>query len=127
MQLAWKPEFAESTVWFGSIMEHEAEPEKCEPLRFDPENRWWKIQCDASTMFSAEMFRKFVAPFLREQCAYLDHSMYHLGGSEEFRHFDTLLEIEEPDAIGVRGVYVLGLFRNQAEVETVARQIESYR
>jgi hypothetical protein len=267
--LGSEPEFAETTVWFGSIMEHEDEPEKCGPLRFDPENRWWKIheatlrecaslargkylvgcpdlvenidilaslrgmstlfmdmvsrpewvseklreinqayfevydriyeiikledgsaafeayklwgpgktakvQCDASTMFSAEMFRKFVVPSLREQCAYLDYSMYHLDGSEEFRHLDALLEIEELDAIewtpnanlplggdpqwydlyrrildagksvqaylvwpgeivplldaiGDRGVYVLGLFRNQAEVETVAKEIESYR
>ena len=31
------------------------------------------------------------------------------------------------DAIGGRGVYVLGLFRNQAEVESVAKEIESYR
>jgi hypothetical protein len=267
--LGSEPEFRETTVWFGSIMEHESHPEKHGPLRFDAENPWWKIheatlresaslargkylvgcpdlvenidilaslrgmstlfmdmvsrpewvnekvheinqayfevydriyeiiklddgsaafeayklwgpgktakvQCDASTMFSPEMFREFVVPSLREQCAFLDYSMYHLDGKEEFRHLDALLEIEELDAIewtpnamlplggdpqwydlyrrildagksvqaylvwpgeilplldaiGGRGVYVLGLFRNQAEVETVARQIESYR
>jgi hypothetical protein len=267
--LGSEPEFAESTVWFGSIMERDEEPEKRGPLRFDPENRWWKVheatlresaslargkylvgcpdlienidilaslrgmstlfldmihrpewvneklheinqayfevydriyeiikledgsaafeayklwgpgktakvQCDASTMFSPEMFRRFVVPFLREQCAYLDYSMYHLDGNEEFRHLDALLEIEELDAIewtpnanlplggdpewydlyrrildagksvqaylvwpreivplldavGPRGVYILGLFRNQAEVEAVAKEIETYR
>ena len=31
------------------------------------------------------------------------------------------------DAVGGRGVYILGLFRNQAEVEAVAKEIESYR
>jgi hypothetical protein len=267
--LGSEPEFDERTVWFGPVMEHDEEPEKRGPLRFDPKNRWWKVheatlresaavargkylvgcpdlienidilaslrgmsplfldmierpewvseklheinqayfevydriyeiikledgstaygpyklwgpgktakvQCDASTMFSPQMFRKFVVPCLREQCAYLDHSMYHLDGSEEFRHLDALLEIEELDAIewtpnanlplggdprwyelyrrildagkslqaylvwpgeivplldaiGPRGLYILGLFRSQAEVETVAREIESYR
>jgi hypothetical protein len=125
-------------------------------------------------MFSPEMFRKFVVPFLREQCAYLDYSMYHLDGNEQFRHLDALLEIEELDAIewtpnanlplggdpqwyglyrrildagksvqaylvwpreivplldavGGRGVYILGMFRNRAEVDAVAQEIETYR
>jgi len=267
--LGSEPEFAENTVWFGPVMERDEEPEKRGPLRFDPQNRWWKVheatlresaslargkylvgcpdlienidilaslrgtsqvfldmlerpewvseklheinqayfavydriyeiikledgsaafeayklwgpgktakvQCDASTMFSPEMFRKFVVPLLREQCAYLDHSMYHLDGCEELRHLEALLEIEELDAIewtpnanlplggdprwydlyrrildagksvqaylvwpreivplldavGPRGVYILGLFRDQAEAEAVAKEIEPYR
>jgi hypothetical protein len=267
--LGSEPGFAENTVWFGSTMEHDENPERHGPLRFDPENRWWKaheatlrecaalasghylvgcpdlvenidilaslrgmsplfldmverpewvsaklreinqvyfeiydriheiiaqedgssvfeayklwgpgktakVQCDAATMFSADMFREFVTPHLREQCAYLDYSMYHLDGQEQFRHLDALLEIEELDAIewtpnaklplggdpqwfdlyrrileagksvqvylvwpheivpvldaiGGEGVYILGLFQNMAEVETVARQVEPYR
>lgn len=267
--LGSEPSFAEHTVWFGATMEHDENPERRGPLRFDPDNRWWKIheatlrecaalargrylvgcpdlvenidilaslrgmspllmdmierpqwvssklreinavyfevynriyevirledgsstfqayslwgpgktakvQCDAATMFSPKMFREFVAPHLREQCAFLDYSMYHLDGQEQFRHLDALLEIEELDAIewtpnatlplggdpqwfdlyrrilaagksvqvylvdcheivplldaiGGAGVYVLGIFRNMAEVETVARQIEPYR
>ena len=31
------------------------------------------------------------------------------------------------DAVGPRGVYILGLFRNLAEVEAVAKKIEAYR
>jgi hypothetical protein len=31
------------------------------------------------------------------------------------------------DAVGGRGMYILGLFRNQAEVEAVAQEIETYR
>jgi hypothetical protein len=235
--LGSEPGFSESTVWFGSTMEREENPEQQGPLRFDPENKWWKVheatlrecaelargrylvgcpdlvenidilaslrdmsrlfmdmierpqwvseklwgpgktakvQCDAATMFSPEMFREFVVPQLRDQCAFLDYSMYHLDGNEQFRHLDALLEIEELDAIewtpntklplggdpqwfdlyrrildagksvqvymvrakeivpvldaiGSEGVYILGLFKDRAEVESVARQIEPYR
>ncbi len=58
-----------------------------------------KVQCDASAMFSPDMFRRFVVPALREQCAWLDHSLYHLDGTQAICHLDALLEIEELDAI----------------------------
>jgi hypothetical protein len=267
--LGSEPGFAKTTVWFGSTMEDEPEPERCQPLRFDPENRWWKIheatlrasaalargkylvgcpdlvenidilaslrgisrlftdmidrpewvgqklreinqayfevydrvydlikledgsstfeayklwgpgktakvQCDAATMFSPAMFRQFVVPFLREQCAYLDYTMYHLDGKEQFRHLDVLFEIEELDAIewtpnanlplggdprwydlyrrildagksvqvylvrpreimplldaiGGQGVYVLGIFKDEAEAEAVLKNVEQFR
>jgi hypothetical protein len=133
-----------------------------------------KVQCDAAAMFSPKMFRRFVVPFLREQCAYLDYSMYHLDGQEQFCHLDALLEIEELDAIewtpnanlplggdsqwydlyrrildagksvqvylvwpreiaplldaiGGQGVYVLGLFKDRGEVETVLGSVEQFR
>ena len=58
-----------------------------------------KVQCDASAMFSREMFAEFVAPALREQCRWLGHSMFHLDGFDCIRHLDELLAIEELDAI----------------------------
>ena len=58
-----------------------------------------KVQCDASAMLSPRMFRRFVVPFLKEQCAWLDHSMYHLDGHQCLGHLDALLEIEDLDAI----------------------------
>ncbi len=58
-----------------------------------------KVQCDASAMFGPEMFRRFVVPPLQQQCAWLDHSCYHLDGSGELVHLDALLEIPELDAI----------------------------
>ena len=38
-------------------------------------------------------------PFIREQCRWLDYSLYHLDGVAAVRHLDALLEIEELDAI----------------------------
>jgi hypothetical protein len=58
-----------------------------------------KVQCDASAMFSPEMFHRFVVPSLTEQCAWLDHSMYHLDGTQAIGHLDALLGIDALDAI----------------------------
>ena len=58
-----------------------------------------KVQCDACAMFSPEMFRRFVVPALTEQCEWLDHSMYHLDGTQCIDKLDHLLAIESLDAI----------------------------
>ena len=58
-----------------------------------------KVQCDASAMFSPDMFAEFVVPTLTAQCAWLDHSMYHLDGTQCICHLDHLLAIEPLDAI----------------------------
>ena len=192
--LGSEPGFAESTVWYEPCMKDEPEPERLPPLRFAPENRWWKVheatlracaglaggryavgcpdlignidalaslrdaqthlmdmierpdwvsaklaeinrawfeaydriyeiikledgsavfgafrlwapgkvakvQCDASSMFSPDMFRQFVVPALTEQCEWLDYSMYHLDGHECMCHLDALLAIDALDAI----------------------------
>ena len=58
-----------------------------------------KVQCDASAMFSPKMYRRFVAPALAAQCEWLDHSLYHLDGTQALIHLDALLEITPLDAI----------------------------
>jgi hypothetical protein len=58
-----------------------------------------KLQSDISGMISTRNFRRFVQPFIREQCQRLDYSLYHLDGVAAIRHLDALLEIEELDAI----------------------------
>jgi 5-methyltetrahydrofolate--homocysteine methyltransferase len=58
-----------------------------------------KVQCDACAMFSPAMFDRFVLPALTEQCEWLDHSLYHLDGTQCVCHLDTLCKIEPLDAI----------------------------
>ncbi len=58
-----------------------------------------KVQCDACAMFSPAMFRQFVVPALTEQCHWLDHSMFHLDGTQCLDKLDALLEIEALDAV----------------------------
>ncbi len=58
-----------------------------------------KLQSDISIMISEEDYRRFVQPFIREQCQKLDYTLYHLDGVGAIRHLDALLEIEELNAI----------------------------
>jgi hypothetical protein len=61
--------------------------------------RMAKLQSDISIMISTRHFRRFVLPFIREQCQKLDYTLYHLDGVGAMRHLDALLEIEELNAI----------------------------
>ncbi len=58
-----------------------------------------KLQCDASAMFSPQMFADLVVPALTEQCQWLDYSLYHLDGTQALKHLDQLLAIEPLNAI----------------------------
>jgi hypothetical protein len=58
-----------------------------------------KVQCDACAMFGPQMFRRFVAPALTEQCAWLDYALYHLDGEDCLVNLDELLAIEPLQAV----------------------------
>lgn len=58
-----------------------------------------KLQSDISTMISVEDYRRFVQPFIREQCQKIDYTLYHLDGVGAIHHLPALLEIEELNAI----------------------------
>jgi hypothetical protein len=50
-------------------------------------------------MFFLRMFQRFVVPALTAQCDWLDHSLYHLDGTQALLHLDALLQIAPLDAI----------------------------
>lgn len=58
-----------------------------------------KIQSDISTMISVEDYRRFVQPFIREQCRKIDYTLYHLDGVGALHHLPAILEVEELNAI----------------------------
>ena len=58
-----------------------------------------KLQSDISTMISTDDYRRFVQPFIREQCQRIPYTLYHLDGVGAMHHLDALLEIEELNAI----------------------------
>jgi hypothetical protein len=58
-----------------------------------------KFQSDISVMISEDDFRRFVQPYLREQCQKIPYSLYHLDGVDAIRHLDAILEIEELKAV----------------------------
>ena len=61
--------------------------------------RMTKLQSDISTMISEDDFRRFVQPFIREQCQNIDYTLYHLDGVGAMHHLPALLEIKELNAI----------------------------
>lgn len=54
---------------------------------------------DFSCMVSNKMFEEIFLPGIREECAFLENSIYHLDGPGAIKHLDSLLEIKELDAI----------------------------
>ncbi len=58
-----------------------------------------KLQSDISTMISTDDYRRFVQPFIRQQCQKIDYTLYHLDGVGAMHHLDALLEIDELNAI----------------------------
>jgi len=54
---------------------------------------------DFSCMISKEMFDEFFLPGIRQECEFMDRSLYHLDGPGSLRHLDSLLEIPQLDAI----------------------------
>jgi hypothetical protein len=58
-----------------------------------------KLQSDISIMIGDGDFRRFVLPYIREQCQKIPYTLYHLDGIGAIRHLDALLEIEELRAI----------------------------
>ena len=64
-----------------------------------------KLQSDISTMISEDDYRRFVQPFIREQCRKIEYTLYHLDGVGAMHHLPALLEIDELNAIqGTPGV-----------------------
>ena len=59
----------------------------------------FQAQCDVAGMISPTMFEQFVVPHLREQCRWLNHSLYHVDGPDALGTIELLLEIGELDAI----------------------------
>ena len=61
--------------------------------------RMTKLQSDISTMISEDDYRRFVKPFIGEQCRRIGYTLYHLDGVGAIRHLPALLEIKELNAI----------------------------
>lgn len=58
-----------------------------------------KVQCDLCCAISPAMFRRFVRPALEQQCAWLDHALFHLDGTQALPQLPNLLAMENLSAI----------------------------
>jgi hypothetical protein len=59
----------------------------------------YMLQCDFAFMLSPAMFDEFVKPELAASAAMLPNAFYHLDGSGQLAHLDSILEIEN-----IRGI-----------------------
>ena len=57
------------------------------------------LQEDVSYNFSAEMFRQFLIPHIRDQIEAMEYSFFHVDGTGMIPHLDALLEIPKLRAI----------------------------
>ena len=111
MDMIERPAWVEQKVWEINAAWFEAYQRIYDIVKlsdgsscYDAFNIWGpgkvaKLQCDASAMFSAAMFKQFVVPALTKQCEWLDHSLFHLDGHQCICHLDHLLAIEALDVI----------------------------
>jgi hypothetical protein len=61
--------------------------------------KWYVPSNDFSCMISQEMFDEIFLPGIVEDCRRLETSIYHLDGPDALRHLDSLLAIDELNAI----------------------------
>ncbi len=61
--------------------------------------KWYVPSNDFSCMISEEMFNEIFLPGIVEDCRRLEAAIYHLDGPDALRHLDSLLGIEELNAI----------------------------
>lgn len=57
------------------------------------------VECDVSVMVSPDQFNEFFLPSLERQINFVDRSIYHLDGSGQICHLDTLLSLEKLNGI----------------------------
>lgn len=58
-----------------------------------------KVQCDFSAMLSPAQFDEFILPSLKNQINKIDFSLYHLDGVDATRHIDSVLTMENLNAV----------------------------
>ena len=80
--LGSEPGFSKDTVWFEPSMKDVADPEKLPPLRFDPENRWWKLS-EATV----------------RACAELAGGSYTVGCPDLIENIDILAALRDPQTL----------------------------
>jgi len=77
-----EPGFSPETVWFRATLKDVAEPEKLPPLRFDPDNHWWKV--------TEETVRA---------CAELGRGKYLVGCPDLIENIDILAALRDPQTL----------------------------
>ncbi|MBQ9062155.1 MAG: hypothetical protein IJ121_04920 [Eubacterium sp.] len=60
---------------------------------------YFVLQNDFSAMIGPDMYDEYYLPILRKECRHIPRTMYHLDGPEAVRHLDSILSVDELDAV----------------------------
>ena len=82
LYLGSEPGFTPETIWFSHVFKETDTPESLPPLRFDPENRWWK-------MTETQL----------RQCRELAADFYMVGCPDLVEGLDILATLREPQTL----------------------------
>jgi len=89
-------------IYYDAIYDRVKTPDGCSSFTYlglYGTGKTAKIQCDIAAMLSPGQFRDFVLPSLKNQCKFLDNTVFHLDGPECICHVDALMEIDELSAV----------------------------
>ncbi len=68
-------------------------------LPFLHTGRAYATNCDFMCMISSKMFQEAFLPSLLKEIEYLDRNVFHLDGPGALKHLDTMLALEQLDAL----------------------------
>ena len=74
------------------------------------------VECDFSYMISADMFRRFVLPYLEREAEYFGRVYYHWDGVGALTHTDALIESKNLYALGFAPGYGKGKISDYLEL-----------
>ena len=103
LYLGSEPTFEPDTIWFSDVLRETDEPESLPPLRFDPENRWWKLTEDQ----------------LR-RCRELAGNDYIVGCPDLVEGLDILATLREPQTL------LMDMLERPEWVEEKLREIAAF-
>ena len=97
LEESYKEYFHVYDIFYNMIREADMPITSWTPLFY--EGRYYIPSNDFSCMISKEMFDEIFLPGIIEECRFYDRSIYHLDGPDALRHLDSILDIEELNAV----------------------------
>ena len=97
LEESYKEYFHVYDIFYNMIRDADMPITSWTPLFY--EGRYYIPSNDFSCMISKEMFDEIFLPGIIEECKFYDRSIYHLDGPDALRHLDSILDIEELNAV----------------------------
>ncbi len=97
LKTSYEEFFEVYNIFYEMLRDEEMPITSWTPLIHD--GRFYIPSNDFSAMISNEMYEEVFLPGIIEECKFYERSIYHLDGPDALRHLDSLLQIDELDAV----------------------------